>query len=547
MYNTREALAYSGKLPVQQNQAGVTPQLLDLLALQKVDADKKAAAQALAMASGQANMPTVAQGIEQQALNSARGEIAQKLGLAGLAQQQAPQGPAPQQPPAQGLESAPSPLPQTYQEGGIVAFSGATDGSQVEDPYSYGMSEPSAERQARLRERANAVSEDTPATVDPLQAAMAKQSAGVPLSTSEKALIQSALHPARPAPVLPREVSAAARRDDRAPLPSLAGLAAAAAPKTRAPVDRPKAGLAGVAAESAAPTQTAPVAADPNSFTEMMRKRLTGLEALKPEDAYAKGKAEYQTEVGAGLDRDLANQQARIAKREELYARQAAERDPSWLTGLQRMGQNVHALPGQHFQGVSEQISKTNAGYTTQDIANQTAIDTLNDAMEKARQSKDIGGYNAAKGARDAIIAQKNEGGKETATMAGNEMQAASSKYTADSHAKTSMAVARLQEKAADNRLSIQQQQLARQELTQAAASIDNDIKYLEMEKKAYVGQIQTKEVKAELATLTDQIARARALKQQIMGSAYAKQGAEVPAAAPTMSTPPAGAVKKIG
>ena len=93
MYNTREALAYSGKLPVQQNQAGVTPQLLDLLALQKVDADKKAAAQALAMASGQANMPTVAQGIEQQALNSARGEIAQKLGLAGLAQQQAPQGP----------------------------------------------------------------------------------------------------------------------------------------------------------------------------------------------------------------------------------------------------------------------------------------------------------------------------------------------------------------------------------------------------------------------------------------------------------------------
>lgn len=41
MYNTREALAYSGKLPVQQNPTGVTPQLLDLLAMQKVDADKK--------------------------------------------------------------------------------------------------------------------------------------------------------------------------------------------------------------------------------------------------------------------------------------------------------------------------------------------------------------------------------------------------------------------------------------------------------------------------------------------------------------------------
>ena len=67
MYNTREALAYSGKLPEQQNQAAITPQLLDLLALQKVEADKKAAAQQLAMASGQAQ-PTVAQGLQQRAM-----------------------------------------------------------------------------------------------------------------------------------------------------------------------------------------------------------------------------------------------------------------------------------------------------------------------------------------------------------------------------------------------------------------------------------------------------------------------------------------------
>jgi len=519
MYNTREALAYSGKLPVQQNQAGVTPQLLDLLAMQKVDADKKAAAQALAMASGQANMPTVAQGIEQQALNSARGEIAQKLGLAGLAQQQAPQGPAPQMPPQQGLEGAPSALPQTYQEGGIVAFAKAGKVPEAEeDVYSPegvlvsgpGLDKVGAEDMT-LMERLGIFNRENRKANERADAATA----------------------ARTQPAAPREVPAAARRDDRAPLPSLAGLAAAAPVQKRAPADKPEFGLAGVADASAAPPRAAPVAADSNSFTEMERKRLAGLAALDPEAAYKKGDEEYQNRIGAGLDRDLANQQARIAKRQELYDRQAAERDPSWLTGLQRMGDNVHALPGQQFQGVSSAISKAREGYTTQDIANQTAIDTLNDAMEKARQSKDIGGYNAAKGARDAIIAQKTEGGKETATMAGHEMQAASSKYTADASAQAHMAVAKMQERAADNRLEISERRAASQELAQAASSIDKDLKDLETDKKLLMELPSAKNME-RVAELNVSITNARNLKQQIMQKAYGSLGATT-SAAPTI------------
>lgn len=122
MYNEREALAYSGKLPAQQ--AAITPQLLDLLAMQKVKSDKDAAARQLAMASGQAP-PTVAQGLEQDAMNSARQEITQKMGLAGLAQSGPPAGPMPQQP--QGLMGAPTNLPTQYRGGGIIAF--ATGGS----------------------------------------------------------------------------------------------------------------------------------------------------------------------------------------------------------------------------------------------------------------------------------------------------------------------------------------------------------------------------------------------------------------------------------
>lgn len=131
MYNTREALAYSGKLPEQQNQAAITPQLLDLLALQKVEADKKAAAQQLAMASGQAQ-PTVAQGLQQRAMQSARQEITQKMGLAGLEQSGPPAGPMPQ---PQGLMGAPTNLPTQYRGGGIIAFAQGGSGGDAHGRY----------------------------------------------------------------------------------------------------------------------------------------------------------------------------------------------------------------------------------------------------------------------------------------------------------------------------------------------------------------------------------------------------------------------------
>jgi hypothetical protein len=331
MYTTREALAYKGDLPAQQNPTGVTPQLLDLLAMQKVEADKKAAAQALALSAGKSNMPTVAQGIEQQALNSARGEIAQKLGLAGLAQQQAqqaPQGPAPQMPPSQGIAGAPSPLPDSYQEGGIVAFAGPT-GSQVPTP---------------------------------------------------------------------------------------------------------------------------PVEYDPNSFQGMAMQAQKDAAALKPEDAYSKGKEEYQTEIGQNLARDIENQKARIAGIQALYERQATERPSNFMRGLQLMGKNTHGIGlGGAFEGVSEGIDKANAGYTAQDIANQVTIDGLNAAMEKARQSNDIGRYGAAKTARDAILARQAEAKKELGPLAGYAIQADTAAQNREAEAKraaaqnvTSLEVARI-------------------------------------------------------------------------------------------------------
>jgi len=127
MYNEREALAYSNKLPAQQ--AAITPQLLDLLAMQKVKSDKEAAARQLAMASGQVP-PTVAKGLEQDAMNSARQEVAQKIGLAGLAQSGSPAGPMPK-----GLLGAPTNLPTEYRGGGIIAFAQGGSGGDAHGRY----------------------------------------------------------------------------------------------------------------------------------------------------------------------------------------------------------------------------------------------------------------------------------------------------------------------------------------------------------------------------------------------------------------------------
>jgi len=165
MYNTREALAYTGKLPEQQNQAAITPQLLDLLALQKVEADKKAAAQQLALTSGQAQ-PTVAQGLQQRAMQSARQEIAQKMGLAGLSQAQPPAGPMPQQPqqPPQGLAGAPTNLPSEYQGGGIIAFAQGGSGGDAHGRF-------------RQRDEEEVVSEDRPPEMSPEKVAFGERAA----------------------------------------------------------------------------------------------------------------------------------------------------------------------------------------------------------------------------------------------------------------------------------------------------------------------------------------------------------------------------------
>jgi hypothetical protein len=444
--------------------------------MQKVEADKKAAAQTLAMSAGQANMPTVAQGIEQQALNSARGEIAQKLGLAGLMQQQPPQGPAPQQasmpqqPQQQGLEGVPSPLPESYQQGGIVAFAGTTDGSQV----------PKAEEELKSDREAltNALSKFGYAAADiavmPIRAvtalynnlvlrparALGAETGYLPMvgggdygteeyrsvtPYSDRAYIEA--QKAKNATPTPEE-RLYVERDLSKRQPGVASLEGNVTPRVVQPAPRLEPGLAGALKANLAAVKTpetsavsTPVTYDPNSFMGMAMQNQKDVGALKPEDAYAKGKEEYQTEIGANLAKDRESQQARIAGIQALYDRQAGERPSNFMRGLQLMGKNTRGFGlGGAFEGVSEGIDKSNAGYTTQDIANQTAIDGLNAAMEKARQSDDIGRYTAAKTARDAILTRQAEAKKDLGPLAGYEQQAQTARERLTSEDKRAIA-----------------------------------------------------------------------------------------------------------
>lgn len=211
MYNEREALAYSNKLPAQQ--AAITPQLLDLLAMQKVKSDKEAAARQLAMASGQMP-PTVAKGLEQDAMNSARQEVAQKIGLAGLAQSGPPAGPMPQQP--QGLMGAPTNLPTQYRGGGIIAFAQGGSGGDAHGRYRQQEAVDSEVEPDQSVDQAPQMPAENAEFIRSVQAAASRGLNQDPEAEAQKAieLQQSMLSPAR-------EAAIAHKREQQAGLKAL--------------------------------------------------------------------------------------------------------------------------------------------------------------------------------------------------------------------------------------------------------------------------------------------------------------------------------------
>lgn len=111
-----------------------------------------------------------------------------------------------------------------------------------------------------------------------------------------------------------------------------------------------------------------------------------------------------QRQAIVGGSQAAADQQRQegIAALQKLQQQQVAQRPSTMQRGLQLMGRNIHAVGGlgAAFGGVSEGIDASNAGYTAQDIQNQTTLQGLQQAQKDALAQNDIGRWTTLESAR---------------------------------------------------------------------------------------------------------------------------------------------------
>ena len=400
------ANAYSGNPQALQQrtqpQNGVTPELIDLLALQKVKAEKDAAARQMAMANNQ-QMPTVAEGLEQSAMQSARSEIAQKLGLPSLlnqgqniSQPQGAPGMPPQAPPqgaqgmppqgpvvraaAGGLMRIPSNLPQSYAGGGIIAF-GDPSLNPDED-----QKVPEAEKQLSMGE-----------LLDLIKARALNRGRGSDNREASRDALRNVLVGASPT-----EEAYRRRKETAGDVAAQQSPAAtpAATPAEKAPT--PPIAATNAPRPAAASTYTPPPfpVAQPG-FAEMntaVQKGLTAGLAIDPAKSRADAMKEYKDMFGAHQDAAVSAQQKGLA---DLVAAQEAEkagRPDKFLGIFNRAG--LAALDPTSltpWKKVSGAVEEERQGFAKKDEANVMVRNTLTTAMHEAIAKNDASLYAAGK------------------------------------------------------------------------------------------------------------------------------------------------------
>jgi hypothetical protein len=379
MYSTREAMAYQGKLPEQQN-AGITPDLIDLLAMQKVEEDKKAAASQMALAAGQP-MPTIAESLKQKALASAKQEIAQKLGLPALAQQQAPQGQAamppqaqatspatppqaaPQAPPQQapqGVAAVQSNLPKAYSHGGILSFAGE-DESQVPDPAA----------QYRSIIESNGSEEEKQAALARLLQAQAAGNAGPHNPTPATMAMRR-----QQAPQRPQEV------DRYALTPEMLALQ-----------------------NKAMSTLMTGMNADPEKNSEVAEER-------------------FKAATGKNFAEAIEAKKEGLAAIKALQEKDQAGRPSQFWQTINAIGaKGPNVMPGQWGAGVAEKVQGQNEAYNATDIARQKALNDLNDTIHTAIANNDLNVYNAGKAEWVRTMGQLGTSAHDAAIMSDSQLK----------------------------------------------------------------------------------------------------------------------------
>ena len=371
-------MAYSGNLPEQKN-AGITPDLIDLLAMQKVQDDKQAAASQMALAAGQP-MPTIAETLKQKALASAKQEIAQKLGLPALAQQQAPQGQAamppqaqatpPQQPaqtPAapqqapQGVAAVPSNLPQSYAHGGILHYVGGGEArmrEQVGDVNQLADSSDQVQQVIDALQSGKLQGPERQAAMEYLQSISNKSAGGG----------RGFVNPGMGMP----DKQVASQALDRFNSPQNLAYSTA---QDRVVLSPEEQGL-----------QSGIIKGLRSSLDLNPSQARTG-----EEDYFANATQKHFQQAQEAKQQGLAALQALYAKDQENRPSQF------WQTigAIGAKGPNV--LPGQWGAGVAEKVQGQQEAYNALDIARQKNINDLNNALNEALAKNDVDIYNAGR------------------------------------------------------------------------------------------------------------------------------------------------------
>jgi len=285
------------------------------------------------------------------------------------------------------------------------------------------------------------------------------------------------------------------------------------------------------------PASTAqPAAMDPaeqasQTYATAPVKQLSLQDAIGEEKNLASA---YGLDKPMGVEQRQAMDERKAAYNE--YKGRAADRDfANYAAGLV----GVPGSGGARYEQSRDQRYKDEAEFQREQIKDLSALE----AAQRAAQEKRSGTAGSSLAAGKLASAEEGKNKAQVATtLTGDRMRAVTSKYSTDEQVKSAREVALIRERAENARHGSSEHRLALQELTDREKSYDNDIKYLESERKplmSVLGTPITPAAKLDLERIDGLITSARTAKAAVRGGGQ-------PAPADTMAPDRAAQFKVI-
>ena len=479
----------------------------------------------------QGPQPTVKDQVEQKAGLMAT-QAAQQAQAAQAQQNSPPLGPIPggiPQPEVQseepvmaargGLMNAP--VNFKFAHGGILGYAGdEPQGSQVKDTFvdSLGIV-----RDAKTGEPVKPIYERMADWRDRQQAQAARPQRPVANAADERML--RAPVPAMAPNEAPQETARLARQP--APNPLAAAAAAAQVKPPPAPMGGPRRAPTPPrpAVEQPAPTAQ-PTVMDPaeqaaQTYSTTPVKQMSAQDAIGEEQTMAKA---YNLDQPMGVEeRDIIAQ--RNAARDIARKREGGDAFSAYVSGL--IG--VPGAAGEQYRRALREQATAEREHLS---GNLKDIKDLNTAQRAAQEKRATTAGSSLAAGKLASAAEGKDRAQVGAMLSGDRMRAMTSKYNTDEQVKSNRETALIRERAENARHGSSEKRLALQELADREKSYDNDIKYLEQERKGLMGPLGTPitaAAKTELTRIDGMINIARTAKAAV-------RGGKQPAPADTMS-----------